>query len=294
VLDTFYRSLLLRANIGPLGTARRGLGASGSPSSPVISNSEVDRLGDRLRSVGATAGDLLQLDLFRETFLPAYQSVYEQLRITGELFSGSTVIPGQALSGRPRKSALSIIGKLQRQPHTRLSQMQDIAGCRLIVPTALAQEISTAILDLDFEPVATDDRRTNPSHGYRAVHLVVNRDGKMIEVQIRTVAQDTWAQISEKLADKFGQPIKYGAEVPSRPAVRRTLDALSAVIQASEENFAKVSAVESWFDDMDSDGDAGVVPEEVRILKNALIGTERSIRLLSGSLVALLDEVALP
>jgi ppGpp synthetase/RelA/SpoT-type nucleotidyltranferase len=54
------------------------------------------------------------------------------------------------------------------------------------------------------------DRRERPQFGYRAVHVVVKEDGRYIEVQVRTVLQNTWAQVSEKFADIYGHSIKYG------------------------------------------------------------------------------------
>ena len=54
------------------------------------------------------------------------------------------------------------------------------------------------------------DRRERPSHGYRAVHLIVRSHGKLVEIQVRTWLQDLWAQLSEKLADEFDPAIKYG------------------------------------------------------------------------------------
>jgi hypothetical protein len=60
------------------------------------------------------------------------------------------------------------------------------------------------------------DRRTNPSHGYRAVHLIVQKDRIPVEIQVRTDLQDTWAQIVERLADRWGRGIRYG-EDPEKP-----------------------------------------------------------------------------
>ena len=54
------------------------------------------------------------------------------------------------------------------------------------------------------------DRRENPSHGYRAVHVIVFVNGKAVEIQVRTELQHLWAEKSEKLADSFGQEVKYG------------------------------------------------------------------------------------
>lgn len=98
--------------------------------------------------------------------------------------------------------------KLQREK-TRLSQMQDIAGCRIITETLAQQDGVVPDLAEMFKALPVD-RRQRPSHGYRAVHVVVSEAGRFIEVQIRTSVQHTWAELSEKLADEFGHDIKYG------------------------------------------------------------------------------------
>ncbi|MGC2405830.1 MAG: hypothetical protein WA431_05425 [Candidatus Cybelea sp.] len=54
------------------------------------------------------------------------------------------------------------------------------------------------------------DRRANPAHGYRAVHVIVQESGHYIEVQVRTHLQNGWAQLSEKYSDLYDQRIKYG------------------------------------------------------------------------------------
>jgi ppGpp synthetase/RelA/SpoT-type nucleotidyltranferase len=54
------------------------------------------------------------------------------------------------------------------------------------------------------------DRRNNPSHGYRAVHLVVRYEKKLVEIQVRTHLQHLWAELSEKLSDQVGLALKYG------------------------------------------------------------------------------------
>jgi ppGpp synthetase/RelA/SpoT-type nucleotidyltranferase len=62
-----------------------------------------------------------------------------------------------------------------------------------------------------FEKTSIIDRRPRPSHGYRAVHVIVNCLDKMIEIQVRTSLQHLWAELSEKLSDIVNPAIKYGA-----------------------------------------------------------------------------------
>lgn len=54
------------------------------------------------------------------------------------------------------------------------------------------------------------DRRISPSHGYRAVHVVVRREGRIVEIQVRTVLQHQWAEVTEKLSDEIDPGLKYG------------------------------------------------------------------------------------
>ena len=63
------------------------------------------------------------------------------------------------------------------------------------------------------------DRREDPRSGYRAFHLVPKVMGCRVEIQIRTIYQDTWAQMMEMLADHWGRGIRYGQEPldPDRP-----------------------------------------------------------------------------
>jgi putative GTP pyrophosphokinase len=164
-----------------------------------LTKSQVDRLGDRLRKGNISEDDLRLLDSYRRSFGDVYESVVGKIR--DQLSFEPT--------GRPAKSTTSIIEKLQRES-IRLSQMQDIAGCRIVVSGLASQDAVTEQLASIFDRVDFDDRRKRPSHGYRAVHAVANQSGKLVEIQARTSLQHTWAEMSEKLSDEFDGSIKYG------------------------------------------------------------------------------------
>src|SRR5439155_4334431 len=68
------------------------------------------------------------------------------------------------------------------------------------------------------------DRRRHPRHGYRAVHVIPEVDGFLVEIQVRTRLQDSWAQAMERLADQAGREILYGG-VPAgwESVIRRAL-----------------------------------------------------------------------
>jgi putative GTP pyrophosphokinase len=173
------------------------------------SASQMDKVGERLKKL-ARAGDPLSdedrrelLDL-RSSFLPAYQEVVATIR--GTL--------GRTVSGRPEKTSDSILAKLVREG-TKLSRMQDIAGCRLVVETRKEQnEVADRLIEtFSGAVVRVDDRRETPSHGYRAVHVIVRVQGRLVEVQIRTTLQDIWANVVEQLA-VLGGDLKHGVNPP--------------------------------------------------------------------------------
>jgi ppGpp synthetase/RelA/SpoT-type nucleotidyltranferase len=72
------------------------------------------------------------------------------------------------------------------------------------------QDEVTAKLRKLFDKTVVVDRREHPSHGYRAVHVIVDYRGKLIEVQVRSALQQAWAELSEKLSDVVDSAIKYG------------------------------------------------------------------------------------
>ncbi len=184
----------------------------------LLSRAAVDQLGDRLR-VQVTETDLRLLDQHRRTFRADYDHVVAVLR--SEI--------GIEVSGRPAKSTAAIVDKLKRSS-MRLSQMQDIAGCRTVVADVAQQDQLVSLIEGKF-PCVVSDRRLQPSHGYRAVHVVVRSGRLPIEVQVRTRLQHLWAEISEKFADEFGIEVKYGG---GQPDVREALDETSSLVARIE------------------------------------------------------------
>ncbi len=87
--------------------------------------------------------------------------------------------------------------------------MQDIAGCRIEVEDLVEQDRVVEEIKGKFPRAIVHDRRSKPSYGYRAVHLVVDIAGRSVEIQVRTVLQHSWASAAEKLAD-LDPDIKYG------------------------------------------------------------------------------------
>lgn len=113
---------------------------------------EIDRLGDALRADPTPEVIGRYLD-YRESLSNDLEYVET---ITRE------IAPGRAVFGR-RKTTDSVVAKLRRTPGMRLSQMQDVAGCRLIVPGINEQDAAVRDLLNQFPRSSADDLRLAPT-----------------------------------------------------------------------------------------------------------------------------------
>src|SRR6266508_684201 len=196
-----------------------------------LSKTQIDRLGDRLKRGSLVESDLRSLDDYRRTFGEAYETVVQSIREQLHLEP----------TGRPAKSTGSLIEKLHRES-IRLTQVQDIAGCRVIVADVAEQERVVASLCTVFPTASVVDRRAIPSHGYRAVHVVAQVSGTLVEIQVRSSLQHLWGELSEKLSDVVDPSIKYGGG----PAiVRALLSKTSDGIARFEETESQIAVLET-------------------------------------------------
>jgi putative GTP pyrophosphokinase len=106
----------------------------------------------------------------------------------------------------------TIMQKLARFPNMDLTRMQDIAGCRAIVPTQRhALGVVRRARRQGWDIVRFDDYNAVPKvTGYRAVHLAVRRRGRLVEVQLRTPLQQRWAAEVDRAAGQVGTRLKDG------------------------------------------------------------------------------------
>lgn len=197
----------------------------------MISKTQIDRLGDRLRSASFTDDDLRQLDEYRREFSEAYEAIVGAIRYR----------LGLEPTGRPAKSTRAIREKLLRES-IRLSQVQDIAGCRIVVPGIAEQNETVERVRSIFRNATVIDRREHPSHGYRAVHVIVKECGKLVEVQIRTALQHSWAELSEKASDLIDPDIKYGGGDLDIQRALLEISSLFAKVDHGEYEYAELQA----------------------------------------------------
>lgn len=186
----------------------------------MMTKSQVRKLGERLRQAYPTEADLRLLDEYRKSFAQAYQEVESTLRHRLRL----------APTGREAKTNATIVAKLRREK-TELSSMQDIAGCRVVVENRAVQTTVAKAIVNEFPEVKLVDRCQRPSHGYRAVHVIVKMHEKLVEIQVRTELQHAWALFSEKLSGSIDPAIKYGG---GPPKIQELLLAASELIYTQE------------------------------------------------------------
>ena len=122
-----------------------------------LSKTQIDRLGDRLRKSDISETDLKILDTYRKSFSEAYEEVINTAQRSLNLKA----------TGRSAKSTKSIVEKLLRES-IRLSQMQDIAGCRIVVPDIKEQNQVIHLIRRAFTSVVIADRRIKPNYGETA------------------------------------------------------------------------------------------------------------------------------
>ena len=195
-----------------------------------FSKTQIDRLGDRLRGGSHTESDLRLLDDYRRSFGEAYEAVLRTIRQHGKL-----------PTGRLSKSTFSIVEKLRRES-IRLSQMQDIAGCRVVVASVVEQEQVIACFRTVFPGASVIDRRDKPSYGYRAVHIIAEISGKPVEIQVRTALQHLWAEVSEKFSDVLDPAIKYGGGSDEWRSLLTSSSKAVASYERLENTYSKAAA----------------------------------------------------
>ncbi len=130
----------------------------------------------------------------------------------------------------------TVVDKLLREPTMKLTQMADIGGCRAIL---LNQDAVTAVsrrLRKNWTIVRIRDYVAAPkTSGYRAVHLIIRRRSRLIELQLRTPIQDAWANQVEDDSRRAGTDFKGGAGQAEVHAYYAVMSEVLALREQSEE-----------------------------------------------------------
>ena len=143
----------------------------------------------------------------------------------------------QRISAGRLKRMSAIRAKLRRIPHLRLDNLQDIGGCRIVLPEIEHVQYLSAKIR---EKLRHELRKESPyilepkDDGYRSHHMIwlyVGKgrnkvfDGRSIELQIRTSLQHAWATAIEAVGTFRNEALKSGE---GSPEWRRLMTLMSA------------------------------------------------------------------
>ena len=201
-----------------------------------FSDDEIDALGERLRLSDASA----DWGAYRD-----YQGRLDELRQNLEEELRSLASDAEIASRTKRLE--TVVAKLRRRPELALSQVTDLAGCRIIVSGRTEQNAIVGGLQSIYDVQQVDDKSDSPKFGYRAVHLDIRYQGQLMEIQVQTRNQFRWQQVSEYAAGS-DVAIKYGGGLPEVGQALLELSELAYQcdldgVELSETDIARVHSV---------------------------------------------------
>ena len=126
------------------------------------------------------------------------------------------------------KRMASALYKLHREPTMKLSQMQDLGGCRAILPDVGGVDAlygmyrgDEPLFDFESSLKCYDYIRKPKDDGYRGIHIVGRYrarvqsreawNGQRIEIQLRSRLQHAFATTVETVTTFTREPLKFGA-----------------------------------------------------------------------------------
>lgn len=186
-----------------------------------VTNSAADRAGAAWRAWGelppaeklthenlVAAGEALRLiSAYRTMHTVPMTSVTMGIRsMVNTVRRDDLIRPGQRFKRLDR-----ITNKLTRYPRMRLSQMEDIGGCRVVLPNL--DEVYRVLGRVRHnwpEAHVTDYIEAPKEDGYRGIHVIKRRGGRQVEVQLRTTGQHEWAEVIEVYSPIVGFNLKDG------------------------------------------------------------------------------------
>lgn len=147
----------------------------------------------------------------------------------------------KAIVAQRLKRLKSIEAKLSREPHMKLSQMQDLGGCRAVVGRVASVSNLAAQYEADGYRIRNNYIDRPKPDGYRGIHVVGRYhteskphsvwNGHRVEIQLRTRLQHAWATAVETVTTFTGQGLKFGT---GEEAWRRFFALMGAALAARE------------------------------------------------------------
>ncbi|MCY3825840.1 MAG: RelA/SpoT domain-containing protein [Candidatus Dadabacteria bacterium] len=181
------------------------------------SKKRVDKAGTNFRNRRDNEEDTEVLENWRASHRQVLNTFQTLLRNRARHSEGEIMV----VQRHKRKD--TIIDKLRRHPKMKLSQMNDIAGCRVIFENAevlyeFRENLHNSKLshDLKNDPDKYDYIKSPKNDGYRGVHDVYSYNsnsrytGLLVEIQYRTLVQHSWATAVEVMGFVTDNNLKFG------------------------------------------------------------------------------------
>lgn len=137
--------------------------------------------------------------------------------VTEKLMGRVSPVAVHAVIAQRLKRMPQIIKKIARYEDMNLARMQDVGGCRGVLATLsevdeTAQRVRTYAASNRWTVRHERDYRAEgrPDTGYRALHIVVIRTERLIEIQLRTARQHAWAEAVERVTALSDHDVKEG------------------------------------------------------------------------------------
>ncbi len=189
------------------------------------SKEQINRAGKVLISDTSTEEEKSKAKEILDNWRAIHSYPMHVFKIT--LKNKSKLVDKNVLTAQRLKRSTSIIKKLKRKyngqkPTMKLSQMQDISGCRAVLQNvSMAKELYQKHYlkgDLKHKRVGVKDYINSPKKdGYRSIHLIYKYfsdkgkkeyNGLLVEIQIRSKLQHLWATAIETVDFFTRQAIK--------------------------------------------------------------------------------------
>lgn len=179
-----------------------------------ISKTRIDKAGDAIaREKYKDDEDYISLEYVFDDYRKEHLQPLTETTLELQRWLVNYQVPyyiAQRLKRKPQ-----IIRKLKRFS-VRLTQLQDIGGCRIIVGGDVdVTELYSFILEKvksspELKLLGIDDYREKgrDDSGYRALHLILQRRDYKIELQIRSRVQHYWAESIERTSVIYGYHLK--------------------------------------------------------------------------------------
>ena len=189
-------------------------------SRPEYSRTQVNAAGTTLIDSASAPSGLRRARAIVHNWRAAHSLPLDRIRM--ELEERVAPLGEEALIAQRLKRLSSIDAKLRRLRNMNLARMQDVGGCRAVLPTAGdVRRVARSYADLPpkHRVVHTDDYLARPrASGYRGIHLVSRFQpceaqeavyaGMRIEIQLRSRLQHAWAAAVETVGTFSGQALK--------------------------------------------------------------------------------------